>query len=503
MTSTSRIAKNTLFLYFRQILIMLVSLYTVRVVLATLGAEDYGIYNVVAGVVVMFSFVNNAMASGTQRFLNYSLGQGDMVQTRETFSASLAIHAGISLVFIALAETVGLWFVSTRLNVPPMRHHAAIIAYQLAVVTIVFNIFRVPYNALIIAYERMGFFAGISILESTLKLTVVFLLRIQNADRLILYATLISTVSLIMLMCYKWYCNRSFEIARFRKIQRITVAKELLSFSGWTLFGSATNIANAQGSNIILNLFTTVTVNAAVGIANNVSDAAYSFVRNFQIAFNPQIVKSYATGERKAFENLVCRAAKCSFYLFFLIALPFFVNSEFVLQLWLKTVPEYTTAFVQLILIWLLIETISAPLYMAVQTIGKIKWYQLVIGSITILNLPIAGLAFYLGASPLWMLYIRIALSIVALFFRIAICKKLVSLPVMPFSIEALLKPVCITVVSGFLIMQIKAISFDGWSQLFLTTSVSTVLISMLVLFVGLKKEERQAFFNKVKARFS
>lgn len=503
MTNTSRIAKNTLFLYFRQLLIMLVSLYTVRVVLATLGAEDYGIYNVVAGVVVMFSFVNSAMASGTQRFLNYSLGQGDMVQTRETFSASLAIHAGISLVFIALAETVGLWFVSTRLNVPPMRHHAAIIAYQLAVVTTVFNIFRVPYNALIIAYERMGFFAGISILESTLKLTVVFLLRIQNADRLILYATLISTVSLIMLMCYKWYCNRSFEIARFRKIQRITVAKELLSFSGWTLFGSATNIANAQGSNIILNLFTTVTVNAAVGIANNVSDAAYSFVRNFQIAFNPQIVKSYATGERKAFENLVCRAAKCSFYLFFLIALPFFVNSEFVLQLWLKTVPEYTTAFVQLILIWLLIETISAPLYMAVQTIGKIKWYQLVIGSITILNLPIAGLAFYLGASPLWMLYIRIALSIVALFFRIAICKKLVSLPVMPFSIEALLKPVCITVVSGFLIMQIKAISFDGWSQLFLTTSVSTVLISMLVLFVGLKKEERQAFFNKVKARFS
>ena len=375
--STKRIAKNTLMLYFRQILILLVSLYTVRVVLNTLGAEDYGIYNVVAGVVVLFSFVNNAMATATQRFLNYSLGENDKKKTQEVYSASLIVHLGIAAIFVLLAETVGLWFVSNKLNIPEARRAATAIVYQFTIITTVFNILRVPYNAVIIAYEKMSFFAWLSILESLLKLAIVFLLVLSGIDRLVFYAFLMTAVALIILCFYKLYCNRTFEIARYSKVTDISLVKKILSFSGWSLFGAVANVANSQGTNIVLNMFTNVTVNAAMGIANQVNSAVYSFVGNFQTAFNPQIVKSYAEGKKEYFIDLVFRTAKVSFLLLNFMVVPLLLNAEIVLHIWLKSIPEYTIHFVQLILIWSLIDSWNGPLWMSVQATGNIRKYQI------------------------------------------------------------------------------------------------------------------------------
>lgn len=254
-STTKRIAKNTLMLYFRQILIMLVSLYTVRVVLNVLGAEDYGIYNVVAGVVILFSFVNNAMATSTQRFINYSLGEKDLTKVTEVYSASLIIHGVIALLFLVLAETIGLWFVSFKLNIPPERHSAALITYQFSVVSTIFTIFRVPYNATIIAYERMSFFALLSIIEAVFKLLVVFLISSVNFDKLVFYSFLLALISALITLIYKIYCNVKIETAKFSKVKNKSLVKDLFSFSGWNLFGATANVASQQGTNIVLNIF--------------------------------------------------------------------------------------------------------------------------------------------------------------------------------------------------------------------------------------------------------
>lgn len=490
--STKRIAKNTLMLYFRQILILLVSLYTVRVVLNTLGAEDYGIYNVVAGVVVLFSFVNNAMATATQRFLNYSLGENDKKKTQEVYSASLIVHLGIAAIFVLLAETVGLWFVSNKLNIPEARRAATAIVYQFTIITTVFNILRVPYNAVIIAYEKMSFFAWLSILESLLKLAIVFLLVLSGIDRLVFYAFLMTAVALIILCFYKLYCNRTFEIARYSKVTDISLVKKILSFSGWSLFGAVANVANSQGTNIVLNMFTNVTVNAAMGIANQVNSAVYSFVGNFQTAFNPQIVKSYASNDSGYFINLVCRTSKFSFFLLFFIAFPLYVNAEFILTIWLKNVPEFTVPFVRLILIWSLIEAINGPLFMAIQSTGKIKIYQLIVGMINLSNIPLLIFSFSVGGGPLWLMYIKISLNLFALVFRIYLCYKLIGLPVKRFVLDSLFRPflVCILSVICLLFCKQVLVFFKGLSFVFVTTIACFIFTCISIFIFGMTKTE-------------
>jgi len=498
MIVNSRIAKNTLALYFRQILIMLVSLYTVRVVLNTLGAEDYGIYNVVAGVVVLFSFVNNAMATSVQRFLNFYLGKNDTEKTRNVYSASLVIHGIVCLIFIVLAETAGLWFVNAKLNIPSERSNAAFWCYQAAVITTLANIMRVPYNAVIIAYEKMSFFAGLSIVEAVLKLAVVFLLKIAQFDKLIFYSFLLATVSFIILSIYKFYCNKNFEIAHYRKNQDKGLGKELVSFSGWSLFGAVANVANTQGTNIVLNIFTNVTVNAAMGIANQVNAAVYSFVSNFQTAFNPQLVKSYAAGEKEEFQILVNRAAKFSFYLLWLIVLPVFANCSFLLSLWLKNVPLYSVGFVRLVLIFSLIEALNGPLWISIQAAGKIRAYQIIVGIINILNLPFSIAAFCLGANPYWILYIRIALNCAAFGIRILLSKKYFALRVRSFLRDSVLIPFFIAAASASLTLLCGKLVSNNVPQFFSTCIVSAIVSGTLIFFIGMKTNERKAIVEKI-----
>ena len=493
--TTKRIAKNTLMLYFRQILIMIVSLYTVRVVLNTLGAEDYGIYNVVAGVVVLFSFVNNAMATSTQRFLNFNLGKEDTEKTQQTYSSSLLIHIGIALIFVILAETVGLWFVNTKLNIPLERHSAAMWCYQFSIVTSVFNILRVPYNAVIIAYEKMSFFAWVSIVEAVLKLLVVYLLIISPLDKLVAYVILLTLVSIIILFCYKIYCNKKFEIAHYKKVTDYSLVKEILGFSGWSLFGATANVANSQGTNIVLNMFTNVTVNAAMGIANQVNNAVYSFVSNFQTAFKPQLVKSYAAGEKEEFNNLIIRSAKFSFYLLWIIVLPLTLNLDFVLQIWLKNVPDFSIGFVKLILIYSLFESINGPLWLAVQATGKIKKYQIIVSCLIFSNLPLSIIAFSLGANPYWVLLIRIILECFITMFRLLYLNKTQKFSVISY-VKNVMIPVLIVMIVSFIITSLLSSCFSGLVFFFISCAISVIVNMLLVCLVGINKNERKMIVN-------
>lgn len=494
MSSTSennkRIAKNTAMLYIRMLLIMAVTLYTSRVVLEVLGVEDFGIYNIVGGVVVLFSFINNAMATATQRFLNFELGRNDIKEVRRVFSMSMTAHISIALLVLFLAEIIGLWFLLTQMNIPDGRMNAAVWCYQFSILTTCIQIIRVPYNACIIAYERMSFYAYISILEVILKLLIVFLLSIGGFDKLILYSILMFLVTVAVCYAYKIVCNRNFNISRYSFFWDKTLYKKLMSFSGWNLFGSAANVGAQQGLNIILNIFCGVTVNAAMGIANQVSNAVYSFVSNFQIAFNPQIVKAYAVGNRQYLEDLIFQSSRFSFFLLFLISLPFLLECDFVLSIWLKEVPEYAVSFARLIIISLIFEAMSAPLYISVQAIGNIRNYQLLMSFLILMNLPLSYFALFLGFSPESAFVVRISISIVLYLIRLLYLNEKKCLLIRSYMKEVVLVILLVTLLSVPLPLLIS-IFFDSTVSFFITSIVSVVITSLIIYTLGLNAEER------------
>ena len=383
--NTRRIAKNTVMLYIRMLLIMAVTLYTSRVVLNVLGVEDFGIYNVVGGIVVMFSFLNGAMATSTQRFLSFSLGKNDQEQVARVFSMSMTTHISIALIVLLLAETFGLWIFYRYLNIPPERMGAAQWVYQLSVLTFCISIIRVPYNAGIIAYERMSFYAYISIVEVCLKLGMVILLQYLGSDKLILYALLMALTTGIVTFIYKLYCCKTFSVCRYHYFWDKHLYKELISFSGWSLFGSAANVGVQQGINILLNVFFGVVTNAALGIANQVSSAVSQLVGNFQTAFNPALVKSYASGDYSYFVRLIFQTSRFSYFLLFIIALPLYLCMPFVLKVWLDIVPEYTVVFCRWMLVFVLIDAVSAPLWIGCNYSG-LKGFLLLSGVSVILS---------------------------------------------------------------------------------------------------------------------
>ncbi len=320
--NNKRIAKNTMFLYVRMFFIMAVSLYTSRVVLSTLGVDDFGIYNVVGGVVSMFGFLNGALAVCTQRYLNYELGRGDANRLQKVFITSLTIHALISIIVVILAETIGLWFLYNKMTIPDARMNAAFWVYQFSIITTVVLMMSVPYNAAIIAHEKMSAFAYISVLEVILRLAIVFLLQIGNFDRLIFYAFLMLVVQMSIRVIYGLYCNKHFCETKFRMLWDGTLFREMLGFSGWSIFGNLAGVASTQGLNILLNMFFNPIVNAARGISVQVQNALMQFSVNFQTAMNPQITKSYATGDYNYMHGLIYRSSKFTFFLLYLFSLP-------------------------------------------------------------------------------------------------------------------------------------------------------------------------------------
>lgn len=356
--NNKRIARNTLLLYIRMIFTMGVTLYTSRVILNTLGVEDYGIYNVAGGVISMFSFINVAIGTGTLRYITYQLGKNDLDKLQTVFSTCIQIHVLISFVTILLGETIGLWFLYEKLVIPEERFEAALWVYQCSILATVVNIMSTPYNSDIIAHEKMSAFAYISVLEVTLNLLIVYFLVIASFDKLKLYAILLLSVQLLIRYIYGRYCAKHFVESKYKHIRDKKLFREMMSFSGWNFFGAISGVVYTQGLNMLLNMFFGPIVNAARGIAVQVQGAIQQFVANFQTALNPQITKTYANGDFTAMHNLMFRSAKFSYYLLFLLTLPVILETNFILELWLGIVPEYTVIFLRIILCTSLINTL-------------------------------------------------------------------------------------------------------------------------------------------------
>ena len=501
MSNSSRIAKNTLMLYFRRIFILLVSLYIVRIKLEILGIEDYGIYNIVAGVVIMFSFLKEAMTISTQRFMIFYLGQNDTEQVKNVYSASIIIHVLTAFFFILIAETIGLWFFKTWLNIPPERQGIALFVYHFSVALTAINIFQVPYQATIMTYEKMSAFAFISIIDILLKLGAVLLLTIIPFDKLLFYSFFVFLIGLIVMFIQKIYCNIVFKTVSFQFCKDKKLYHQLIKFSGWNLFGQVANVSSSRGTNVLINIFYGVILNSAMGIAMQVKSAVYSFVDNFQTAFRPQIIKSYAAKDYNYFFRFVFQTSKISFFLLFFFTLPLYINADFILQLWLIDVPDYAVIFTQLILLNSLVVSIAGPLTISIQATGNIKIFQLIESCLRFINLPLSFLFLYLGFSPVFVLFTRIAVDILSLIWRIVFLKKEIKLPILGFLSKVFLPILIITVTSTFITVFFQSF-FIGWIKLFLSCIISSSSIILLIFIFGLDKQEKKSIKNWINKSF-
>lgn len=496
--NSKRIAKNTILLYFRMFLTMGVSLYTSRVVLNTLGVADFGIYNVVGGVVMMLSFLNASMSSATQRFISFELGKKDFTELKRVFGMSVNIHAIIALTIFILAETLGLWFLNSQLNIPDERMGAANWVYQFSIFSFVVSILNVPYNATIIAHERMGVYAYISIVEVSLKLLIVFALVWIGFDKLKLYAILTFVVSSIIRTINKTYCKRNFEEAKYSFFWDKNLYKTLMSYAGWNLFGNIAAVLFNQGINILLNIFFGPIVNAARGIAYQVNGAISGFVSNFQMSMNPQIVKSYAAGDHKYMQTLIFQGSKYSFFLLFLLSLPVLLQTELLLKWWLKTVPEHTVIFCQLVLINTLINCLSGPLMTAAQATGNIKKYQAIVGGILLLNLPVSYIFLKLGFPPETTLVVSILLTATALIARILIIKTLMEFSAFDYLKQVIGNVMIVAFISCILPYLFKLYIHQETIRFFIICITSAISVFASIYFIGLKKQEQDFLKGKV-----
>lgn len=496
--NNKRIARNTILLYFRMLLTMGVSLYTSRIVLNTLGIEDFGIYNVVGGVVMMFSFLNSSMSSATQRFLSFELGKNDYAQLKKVFSMSVNIHAIIALAIFILAETIGLWFLNIKLVIPLERLEAANWVYQFSILSFMVTVMSVPYNSTIIAHERMKIYAYVSIVEVILKLLIVFALVWLGFDKLKMYAILVFSVAALIWIIYRTYCKRNFTETSYQFLWEKSLYKTLMNYAVWNLFGNVAAVTFNQGINIMLNIFFGPAINAARGIAYQVNGAINGFVSNFQMAMNPQIVKSYASDNREYMHQLIFQGAKYSFFLLFFISLPILLETEIILKIWLKVVPEYTIIFTRLVIINVLIDCISGPLMTAAQASGKIKVYQAVVGSLLLLILPISYLFLKLGLPPQITLYVSISISIIALLARLRIISPLVNLSIIKFTKYVIVPVLLITIVSTIFSLTIKFSINNELLQFFAVCIASVFSVTLSIYWIGLRKTEQIFMRNKL-----
>lgn len=400
-TNNKIIAKNTLFLYFRMMFTMVISLFTSRIILQKLGVDDYGIYQAVGGVVGFLSFINGALATGSSRFLTYALGEGNAEKLKRTFSTTLNIHIIISILVVIVAETIGLWFLYHKMVIAPERMTAAVYTYHLSILTAVFTLTQVPYNATIVAHEKMSIYAYMSIFEVSAKLLVCYLLAIGGFDRLIMYATLLLSVQVGIMCFYRFYCTHHFEEARFSFSFDKKIFKEIAGFSGWSMFANASIALNSQGVLILLNMFFAPAVVAARAISLQVNMAANQFVSNFRQAANPQIVKKYAAGDYEGSKHLLLESTKYSYYMMYLIALPVCLLAYPMLKLWLGVVPDYTVPFLQIVIIQSLFQVFDTSFYTALYAKGRLRENALTSPTLGFMIFPITYVFFKLGYSPL------------------------------------------------------------------------------------------------------
>ena len=504
--NNKRIAKNTLLLYFRMLLIIIVGLYTSRVVLNTLGVSDYGIYNVVGGIVAMLAFLNSAMVAASQRFISFELGTGNIEKLKKVFCTSVSIHIALAGIIFLIAETIGLWFVNTHLNIPAERMEAANWVYQCSILTLLLTVVSVPYNSCIVAHEHMKAFAYVSIVEAVLKLLIVYLLLLGNFDKLILYAILVVGVALIIRLIYGIYCKLHFEECTYRFVLDKQLFREMFAFAGWSVIGNLGFSFREQSANIILNWFCGATINAARGIAMQVNGIISNFSNNLIMALAPQITKQYAAGEIKESIALVYAGCRYSFYLLALISIPVWINIDYLLNLWLGIVPQYTADFLRLTLVTSMINAMSVPIAIGIRATGKIKSFQIATCIILFCELPLSYWILSNGCKPYMAMYPTIALMFADLFVRFLILKKQIpaySLKHFVFAIAG--KNFLLFILGLTLSLFICKGLNQGLFSFLLSSTISCTLIGIILYFLGLTAKEKSIINKKIvtKVKFS
>lgn len=496
--NNKRIAKNTLLLYFRMLLMMFIGLYTSRVILDKLGEVDFGIYNVVGGFVTMFSLISGAMTTATQRFLSFEIGKGENGDVKGIFSTMLMIHILLALVIVFIGETLGSWFLNNYMNFPPNRYEAANWVFQFSLLVFVLNVINVPYNGALIAYERMSAFAYFSIIDAVLKLAICYVIVITPFDRLIVYAALMALVQIALIAAYYLYCRKKFSECRFTGKFNRKYGKEVTSFVGWNLIGSLAGVAKEQGVNVVLNMFFGPAVNAARGIAYQVLGKINGFVSNFQMAMNPQIIKNYAAGDREDMYKLVFRGAKVSYILLLTLSLPVAVEAPLVLGIWLKEVPDYTAIFLRLAILTALLNTLSNPLIISMHASGKVRDYQIVVGSISLLTLPIVYVAFKLGAEPYYAMVIAFAVEFVCHIARLYMLVRSIGFPMLKYLRNVTLMVFIITLLSLIFPLIAYSLIENEVIRFFSVCIISIISTVFFGFYIAFSKNERVKIFRKV-----
>lgn len=504
-TNNKRIAKNTIILYFRMIVVMFITLFTSRVILKALGVDDFGIYNVVGGVVTMMAVVNNAMAVSTQRYLTFELGKGDMQQFKKVFSTCMTIYIALAMLLVLLAETIGLWFVNYKLVIAPERLFAANIVYQFAILSSICTMIQIPYNAAIISHEKMNAFAYIGIVEAVMKLAIAYLLFISPIDKLSLYGGLTFISSLALFMTYRTYCLRKFNETRYSFMWDKALTKQLISYSSWNLFGALSGVAKGQGLNILINIYFGPAVNAARGIAYQLNHAITMVFSNFYTAVRPQITKYYAQKNYKEMYNLVYRSSKLSFFLILVCSLPLIMEAPTIVQLWLGQLPDYVVIFVRIIVIISAVDAMSTPLMTAIHATGDIKLYQFTVGIIMILTLPISWIFLKLGFAPDSVFYISLALSTISLFIRLNIANKKTGIPYWGFVKQVIVPSIIVAVVATIPSYALQVFTGEGIVSTLAVCCVSVLSVLLAAYFIGMNRGEREAinrmFLKKLKIK--
>lgn len=497
--NTKRIAKNTLTLYVRMLFSMLVGLFTSRIVLDALGEINYGIYNVVGGIVPILSVLTGALSGAISRFITFELGTGNQEKLNRIFSTSVNIQFIMALAGLVLCEIAGVWFLNEKMNIPADRMDAANFVLQCSIASFMVSLVSVPYTAIIIAHEKMSAFAYISIVEVVLKLVIAYLMYISPVDTLKLYAALLLGVSILMRIIYGVYCGRHFPEAKYHFIIDRPLLKEMFSFAGWNLFGNTAYMLNTQGVNMLVNVFFGVTTNAAQAIASQVNGAVSQFVGNFTTAINPQITKSYASNDQDYLYKLVCRGTKYTFFIMYLFLVPIILEADTILEIWLKEVPADSGVFVRLVLISSLATVIGNPMLTTIMATGKIRRYQVVVTTAGCLVFPLTWIAFSLGC-PAYVSYIIYAVIYFLLnFIRLATLKRLIGFPVGEFNRKVFSRIGGVSVLAFFIPGIVTYMMEPSFIRLLLVCIVSLLWSLLVFYYIGIDKEERMFFKSKIR----
>lgn len=501
ISSNKLIAKNTILLYLRMFYSLLISLFTARVILQVLGYTDYGLYNVVGSVTTMFVFLRSAMGNATHRYIAFAVGRGDIDELKKTFSTCIIVHAIIAVLIVVLCEVVGLWLFYNKMEIPPERMIASFWVLQLSIATCAIGVLCVPYDADIIAHEKMGAFAFISVLNSTLNLGVVYAVKYSSFDKLIFYAFLIFTIQILNRIIYNIYCHRNFPETKFKLIVDFAQIKEMFKFAFWNLLGNMAAISCTPILNVLLNMFFGPVVNAARAIAVNVQSTVNGFISNFQLAVIPQITKSYSIGDLSRMQKLIITGSKFSYFLFFLVALPLTIEAEQVLHLWLGEVPDHTVSFMRLTLLTMLVTSLIQPLHTANLATGKIKLFQTVRGIVMFTMVPMSFIVLKLGAAPESVFVIQLLVTLAAQLIMLLIIRRLIQLSLRDYVIEVFVRTFIISVLSAIPSYLIFLLLPDNLWRILIVCLVSVLVSSISIYFIGLNKSEKEVLHAYIYSR--